>query len=116
MRMIDGQGRQLSSDDVQLDLELAVKVAPDYWLPRLRLAELAYGCDANEQAAALFASAMERIEAALCSCAAGQAEALADADQLAEADAVVARWLVVFPNSEHLQAALAHTGLGRGRS
>jgi hypothetical protein len=116
MRMSDGEGQQLAMDSAQLDLELALKVAPDYVLPRLRLAEVAYACDANEHAARLFAATVERIESTLCSGVSGQVEALADAGQRAEAEVVLARWLVVFPNSERLRAALAHVGLGRTHS
>ena len=112
MRMIDARGQALATDDAKADLDLAIAVAPDYLLLHLRLADLTYlHLDDNEGAAKRFDSTIEKMESALCSCAAGHAEALADADNAAEAKAVLARWLLVFPDSTRLRAAAEHLGL-----
>ncbi len=109
MRMTDGKAEGLATDEAKADLKLALQVAPDYLLPQLRLADLTYlHLDDDEEAANLFATSLDKMESFICSCAAGQAEALADADRKAEAQAVLARWQLVFPNSERLMAAANH--------
>lgn len=112
MRMTDGEARPLATDAAKADLDLALQVAPDYLLLQLRLADLTYLLDANEEAAALFAKTIDKMGVQLCSCAAGQVEALADVGRTAEAGTVLARWQLVFPTSERLKMAADRLNLG----
>jgi tetratricopeptide (TPR) repeat protein len=113
MRMMDGKATFLAIDQAVDDLEQASKVAPDYLLPKLRLADLTYvQLDDNEGAARLFGEVLEKMESLVCSCVGGQVEALADSEQREQAKSLLAHWQLVFPSSERLKMAAKHLALG----